>query len=229
MTQHSTLARRPVRDEETAIDRTQILDCKELWPDPLACPDWPMEYDAPGSSRRYEGERGRRGAESRLEQLGQFLNRGGGKLRVPGEDDRAVEFARIFKREGDIYHRYGVANLSPLGRNMEAQAGLIVEAAHVRGYLRKLDAQEQAQAIADEKRKVADAQARVDGFARMSVEAAAELATLAEAAARHQQRLDDEKAFDRCKAIRQNVRHAHSDAIMAAHRLGLTPPQMPAL
>ncbi|WP_370310220.1 hypothetical protein [Sphingobium abikonense] len=229
MTQHSTLARRPIRDEETAIDRTQILDCKQLWPDPLQCPDWPLEWNGPNSSRRYEGERGRRGAESRLEQLGQFLNRGGGNLRAPGDDDRAVEFARIFKAEGDSYHRYGIADLSPLGRNMEGQASLIVEAAHVRGYLRKLDAQEQAQAIADEKRKIAEAQARVDGFARMTADAAEELDALAEAAARHRQRMDDEKAFDRCNAIRQNVRLAHSDASRAAHMLGVTPPALPAL
>jgi hypothetical protein len=54
-----------------------------------------------------------------------------------------------------------------------------------------------------------------------------ELNGLAEASARHQQRIDDEKAFHRANGLRQSVIDQHRHAVAAAHTLGLGAPDAP--
>lgn len=208
------------------IDQTMTLDPAALWPNPLDCPDWPMEY----GTRRYEGPRGRQGAEMRLEQLKQHLNRGSGKLRAPTEDERKALFAKYFGVSGNPppeWHSLGLAKLKPRDRTVERDARVIVDVAHVRGYLRKLDAMEARAAEGEEARKTEDARAKLDSFNRMVEKGRAELTELAEAEARHKQRIEDERAFRRCNDIRQNVRFAHHGACMAAGTLGVEGPPMP--
>ncbi len=210
------------RPPETTMDRTLILDPAELWPDPLSCPDWPIET----ATRRYEGQRGRAGAEAHLERLGAILNRGG-KLHVPSAEERAEAFAQIFARHGSDFYRYGITGLSALNRTVEEQARVAVDAAHVRGYLRKLDLQEAEAAEAEQRRLVDEARHQFDNFNASVAAGRAELTDLAEAEARHKQREADERAAARCVEIRRNLRHSHYPAVQAAGVLGVEAPAMP--
>lgn len=103
----------------------------------------------------------------------------------------------------------------------------ITNGSAMRGYLRKLAALEVKAAEDQKLRELDDARQRLDGYNR-SVEAGrAELVELAEAEARHKQRIEDEKAFHRCNALRQNLRVSHFDVSQAAAKLGVEAPAMP--
>lgn len=208
---------------ETAIDRTQVLDVTKLWPNPLDCPDWPVEV----GTRRYEGRRGRAGAEDQLERLGQILNRAR-HIHSPGEDEREAAFNRVFIAKGSMFQHLGLHNLSALDRTTEDQARLIVDAAHVRGYLRRLDAEEDRAAEARKRNELAAAESTFDKWSASVAAAEKELAELADAVARHRQRVEDEKAFHRSREIRHNIRHSHFPAAQAAAHLGKPAPEMPA-
>ena len=205
------------------IDRTMTLDPAALWPNPLDCPDWPLEH----GTRRYEGPRGRQGAEMRLEQLRQHLNRGSGKLRAPTADERRTLHAKFFRPEGSEWGQLGISGLSVRDRTGERDARVIVDAAHVRGYLRKLDAQEAQAAEAKEQSELDHAKRTLDGFNQALAAGRAELTQLAEAEARHKQRIEDERAFARCREIRINLQHSHFPAVQAAARLGVESPPVP--
>jgi len=207
----------------TAIDRTQILDPKAFWPDAMACPDWPCL----GPQQGFNGPRGKVGAEMRLEAIGSYLNRGPGALRAPTSDERDAEFSRTFRRNGSNWHHLGIRELSPLGRMVEGEAGLIVEACHLRGYLRKLETKVVRDAEAAERAKQAEARRTLEDYRATAPAEIEEFRSLAEAVARHQQRLEDERAFDRSRALRQHVETLHSAAVQAAHTLGLGVPDAP--
>ena len=215
---------------EANIDRTMILDPAELWPDPLDCPDWPYET----GTRRYEGLRGRVGAEARLDMLARHLNRGASQdrngglvLRAPTKAERDAMFARTFRREGARWYDLGLIDLAPADRVVEADAGVIVDAAHVRGYLRKLDALEAKAAEDKERREREQAQRAVDGYATALANGRTEIASLAEAVARHEQRIADERAFARAHSLKQTLSMGHFDAVQAARKLGIEPPPAP--
>jgi len=209
---------------ETAIDRTQILDVEKLWPKPSDCPDWPLLM----GHQRYGGRVGRVGAEEKLEQLSAILNRSG-KVHAPSEHEREAAFDRVFIAKGNAFHYYGLQNLSALNRLTEDQAQLIVEAAHVRGYLRKLDAQEAKAKARAEEDKIASARKTLDGYHRLIERTRAELAERAEAEARHRQRIEDEQAAAHCAVIRKNAGLAYPDAAKAAAVLGVDAPPRPNL
>lgn len=210
-----------------AIDMTHVLDPAEFWPDPMNCPDWPLEYSDGVSTRRYEGPRGKAGAEMRMQMLGSTLNRGATSLRKPTQEERAAEFARVFKRSGSPFYRYGINDLSARDRLTEDRASLMVDALHVRGYLRKLEATVAREAEAKEQRRLADARRALDEYRKMVPVEIEEINSLAEAVARHQQRLDDERAFGRSRMLREHVGALHSQAVTAAHALGLSVPDAP--
>ncbi|MBB4099784.1 hypothetical protein [Sphingomonas kyeonggiensis] len=205
------------------IDRTQLLDPAQYWPDATKCPDWPLLT----GTMRYDGERGQRGAERRLETIGQYLNRAPGELRSPTAEEREEAFAKMFRRTGSNWHALGILNLSPLGMMVEAEAGLIVEACHLRGYLRKLQVAADHAVEAARRAKQAEARRTLEDYRATAPAEIEEFRSLAEAVARHQQRLDDERAFDRSRALRQHVETLHSAAVQAAHTLGLGVPDAP--
>jgi len=227
MSQQGVLTR--AGQPESVIDRTQILDVEKLWPDPLDCPDWPIEYDHGHTVRRHVGSRGRVGAMEKLEYLGGVLNRGG-RLHKPSEAERQDAFSRVFARGGTptrTASALGIMDIGPLDRTTEAQAEMIMQAAHVRGYLRKLDALEAKAAEGTERRQKASAQATIDDFKRLVSDGRAELTELAEAEARHRQRIEDEQAFIRCNALRHDIRLSHGRACQAAQELGVEAPPTP--
>lgn len=138
-----------------AGDRIQwrLVSKEDYWPNERACPDWPML----GKGQVYSGRTGKAGAEERLEALGRYLNRGSISLHVPTADERSAEFARVFKRRGTKWYSFGIVDLSPLGMMTEDEAGMMIEACHIRGYLRKLEAASIRDAEAAEQRKQAEA------------------------------------------------------------------------
>lgn len=208
---------------ETKIDRTHILDPKDYWRDPMACPDWPVL----GPNTHYSGPRGKAGAEARLEAIGQRLNRGAGALRLPTEDEREQQFAATFRRVGSPWYRWGINNLSPLGMAVEGTAELMAEACHLRGYLRKLAIVEARQVESVEASKQHAARRTLEDY-RASVAGEIEaIDALTEAVARHEQRLADEKAVSQRYGLRQQLTARHSAAVQAAHVLGLSVPDAP--
>ena len=215
--------RGPHVDPEFCIDRTHILDPAKIWRDIATCPDWP----ALRPSERYAGPRGKAGAEARLEAIGVALNRGPGKLKVPTADDRDAEFSRVFRRTGSTWHHLGIHELSPLGMLAENDATLIVEACHIRGFLMKLETRE-AEAVADkEQRRLSAARRTLENWRTISAARTAEIEELAEAAARHQQRIDDEAAYARRLDLVASLSGGHLEAVKAAHELGLSVPDAP--
>lgn len=209
--------------DPVVIDRTRILDETEYWPNPLACPDWPFLTGAMG----YDGPRGRQAAQSRLETIGRYLNRGARQLKVPSPAEREDALISTFKRQNGKWHALGITGLTPLGMMAEQDAELIVEACHLRGYLRKLDAIAEQEVKEEEERRTREARHRLAEFRRVVPAEVEKLNGLKEAAARHQQRLDDEKAFNQVHGLRQHIDALHADAVGAAHRLGLSAPASP--
>ncbi|AJA10026.1 hypothetical protein SKP52_15740 [Sphingopyxis fribergensis] len=211
------------RAPETVIDRTLILSPKQLWPDLAKCPDWP----ALRPTERYDGPRGKAGAEARLEAIAQYLNRGPGKLRKPTTDECDSEFSRVFRRSGSTWHHLGINELSALGMMTEGEAGLMVEACHLRGYLLKLETREADEVKAKEQQRLSAARRTLESYRADAPARVEEIASLAEAVARHQQRIDDEAAFQRSAMLRQSMEGWHSQAVAAAHELGLSVPDAP--
>lgn len=215
----------PASAAKSSPDRTHILDPKDFWPNVRECPDWPHL----GPNQRYDGPRGKAGAEARLETIGWHLNRGTTSLHVPSADERTSEFARIFKRTGSFGNWYslGIIDLSPLGMMAENEAMLMVEACHIRGYLRKLEDAAVRDAEAAVQRKEAAARRTLERYRAETPATIAEIGALAEAAARHQQRIDDEAAARRWRMLTESVEGGHTEAVKAAHALGLSAPDAP--
>lgn len=205
------------------IDRTQVLDPVEFWPKPLDCPDWPFLT----GTMQYDGPRGRRGAEARLEVIGQHLNRGARQLKVPTQAEREYAVAATFKRQNGPWYALGITGLAPLGMMAEREAELMVQACHLRGYLRKLDALAEQEVKAEHQRREHEARHTLAEFRRIVPAEVEELNSLKEAAARHQQRLDDERAASQAHALRQHIDTLHAAAVNAAHKLGLSAPASP--
>lgn len=208
-------------------DLTLALDATTLWPDPESCPDWPLYRDNLSAQMNSIG--GRKDAEDRLQALGGALNRGPGRLVPPTKAMAERALAEHFSPGNAGNWRWDVLGLTDKrpSRATNQVADLIVEAAHIRGYLRKLDARtKRAAQEAAEREELRARQTLVDfnAHAKRLVE---EYASLADAAQRHQQRLDDEKAFGRRSHIPQELSFAHFDACRAASKLGVERPELP--
>ncbi|KQM13835.1 hypothetical protein [Novosphingobium sp. Leaf2] len=210
---------------KSSPDRTRILDEKRYWPDERACPNWPH---LPGNMR-YDGMTGKAGAEQRLSVIGQILNQAATSLHIPSSDEVIAEFSRVFRRSGTFYNwpAIGILDLSPLGMMAEKDAMLMVEACHIRGYLRKLEAAAKRDEESAKERKQSEARRALEEYRSTVPSYVEELSGLADAVARHQQRLDDEKAVQRTQMLRQHAETLHSSAVQAAHTLGLSVPEAP--
>jgi hypothetical protein len=209
------------------IDQTHVLDPAKLWPNAFDCPDWPILSD----ERRFHAGHvgGREHAEERLQHLGNILNRGARSLRMPTEEERQSIIERTFRR-GDTnrpdWYALGVL-MKPLNNLVEETAFAIVEAAHVRGYLRKLDASAEREKEAAVARDAGEARRVLADYRATVLPEIEEINALSEAAARHRQRIADEKAFFRSLDLRRHVDSFYPKAVSAAHKLGLSAPEAP--
>lgn len=204
-------------------DLSQIFDPVELWEDPEDCPDWPLMDE---NSRHMNPTFSRQDAENRLVRLRYMLNKQTEDLPAPTKSEAAGARARYFT-EGVApswrWNELGFGRLRPARRDSDV-AELLVEAVHLRGHLRKLDAR-----IASAERANADSERRklevqVSNYVDNVDQLKAELASLANAEARHRDRLEDEKAFHRCYDIRRSLQVDRASAQIAAGKLGVALP-----
>lgn len=210
-------------------DLTRIKDPAEIWPDPLDCPDWPLSS---GSAIR-DGAMTREHAAARLAAVETQLNPDGAELRKPNEADvehvMTAHFRALNPGEGGGSSQRAAALGFEGWRPITVAGNRILEAIHLRGFLRKMDAAAEAE-VADAAATEAEAHRRK--LARYETErqsGLAELEALAEAEARHLQHLADKAAWARSEDIRRALRIKHSTARKAAWALGEPEPSLPDL
>lgn len=210
---------------EAAPDLAQLLDPSEIWPDPADCPDWPISF-GPSSGLTVQGPAA---ARARLEHLTRFLS-GGRKVStgMPSLQDRKrlrAEFFTTERVENAWAIRHGVRGLGPAHPKMADRATAIVEAAHIRGYLRKLELADQAMAERDKAAKESSARVVLAQAQERHAAALSEYKGLEIAAARHEQRCADERAFRRRQELqRHTFPGIEADVRAAANTLGVAPP-----
>jgi len=207
-------------------DLTQVLDVAELWPEPADCPAWPLNANQQSAAMNPPAPRS--AAEQRLTTLNRALN-GENPVREPTDDERQRLIEKHFTDEplNAAYPgadwRYSALGL-PFIRDRvpsDKTPGMIVEAAHLRGYLRKMDAKAERDAKAQAEAEQRRLQHKVEGFPERRQALIDELESLAEAEARHQQMLEDEKAAQRCRDLRQRIEGMARQAREAADQLGV--------
>lgn len=213
--------------QQAAVDLTLVFDLAEVWPDPEACPDWPRRLMQTSQGLAVQGEAS---AREQLQRLQVHLARTD-KLREPTADERASarrdHFRDLDQPQAGEWACIGLAGITYSNHVKESAARHIVEATHIRGYLRKLETRRARAGEIEADRERTRHQARLDRYERLAAQMQGELAGLAEAAARHQQRLDDEKAFDRATDLRRSLAGAYAEACTAARALGQDPPERP--
>ena len=213
--------------EPAVPDLSLVLDPASLWPNPEDCPDWPLQDR---QSSLYNAVLGKADAVARLERIGRSLHRFG-NTRPPTEAESKAAIEENFRSgAGSLNWRWDALGFTDMKPRVSSDTPLLmVEAAHIRGFLRKMEAREaeaaKAQADREERRQR-------DGLAR-SVQAAKdledELKSLAPAIERHQQRLDDEKAAHRAAEIRYWLPIVRSEAASASRELGIEATALPSV
>lgn len=206
------------------IDKTLIINPAEVWPEPSDCPTWPLNRDA--KSAAMNGPGNRQDAEQRLAKLHNALH-GDKPTRAPSDAERQKLIERHFTGEPLSagysgakwqYEALGMPFIRDCS-NSDNAAGMVVEAAHIRGYLRKLDAKAEADAKARAAAEDARLRDKAEGWPAREKALQKELDSLAEAEARHKQALEDEQAARRCVEIRQQLRNGQQQAQKAAAEL----------
>lgn len=205
-----------------AADLTMTFDPAALWPDPEDCPDWPLARDA--LNRAMNAPRSAEEARAKLRGLGYALN-GEASARAPTGAECAAARERFFAEGSEVNWRWpllGFGHLRPATPSVRDASNLIVEAAHIRGYLRKLEtrAANAAQAKADAEQ--ARLRALVDGFPNTLAGLERQLEKASEGEARHLQRVADEADARRAHDLRHQITATRQEAERAAARLGVT-------
>lgn len=212
-----------------APDLTLGFDPAAIWPDPMDCPRYPFfELSRPLASRA--------AIHDRLVQLVVTVNGYAAEYAAPDPDAVAGFVAAHFKakppRLTDTTTRYCDAMGPPFAgmvpdEKMARRAMAFIEAIHLRGWVRKLDALD-AKAKAEAATKAeGQARARLDEWRREVAELTAAIVDRSEAEARHRRRVADEKAARANAAARYTLRMHHAQAMDAARVLGIDPPELP--
>lgn len=223
------LAREDVEPAAILPDLTLGFDPAAIWPDALDCPRYPFfELAKPMTSRE--------ALESRLVQLVVSVNGYAQGYSAPDPDAVAGFVADHFKpkppRFSDTTTRYLDALGAPFAgmvpdEHKSHAAMALIEAVHLRGWLRKLDALD-ATAKAEEQAKAErQARARLDEWQREVAELTAAIADRAEAESRHRQRVADERAAKANAGARFTLERHHAQAVEAARVLGIDAPELP--
>lgn len=209
---------------EEVIDLTMVLDPADIWPDPAACPDWPLlPRNHPDSVIT-----GRAPAEQRLANLSRSINGTSGRLRPPSAKERAALRAEHFREGSDpAVLRYGIPDLAPIHPYQPGKAPVIAEATLIRGYLRKLDAAAATEREAAEEKRLAGLRRRVERYGPALSSIKEKLVEGADGAARYRQHLVDEKAYHDEIVLKRQLADMHRDAASAANELGIDPPSRP--
>lgn len=204
---------------DTAVDLTMTLDCTELWPDPAACPDWPLQLDMHG--RDVSTGASRDEAAARLRQIHRFLH-DGAATRAPTPAERASLRQRFFRTGTRVNWRWdalNLADLAPASPDVADRAELLVQAAHVRGYLRKLDAHSDAARQRAEADRLESLRRRVDDAPETLRRLEDQLAAAEAGEARYLQWQADQRAAARAAELRAQLDMVRSEAAQARRAL----------
>ena len=223
-----------VEDVKPVIDLTLTLDPAEFYGADLAgCPAWPVIHPMnPDPLMIRAGD-----AEKRIEQIREQLHPGDGPLREPSDAERQSLRERLFTEERPVGFehpdeaswraRHGIGGLIPRDQSQVRRLNLIVEACHVWGFIEKTRLQAErgasAKVTADRARSEQELQRCISSHA----DYVAEYETIKEAAERHRQRCEDERAFHRSREILRNVLPGLAKGARdAANDLGVEPPSL---
>lgn len=221
-------------DTETMLapDYSLLRDPAEIWPEPEDCPVYPTNAGGEVHGRgRYDKDE----AEARLSYLIGLLGSSEGPFRAPTDAEKRAFMSRHFvipepgTNSGKMQRlaRLGFGGLQTASGDLGRKAMAAVEAVHLRGYLRKLEAEaQQNEALTDdrEKRKL---KAVVTGFTAILGNHVAELNALAASEERHLQAKADALAHARCVELRRTLKIRYAAAEVAASELGQTIPDLP--
>lgn len=171
--------------------------------DPAAL--WPDPEDCPDPGENYTRE----WTEVQLQRASAILN-GPGPLRAPTDDERGGAEEWLERRD-------------PGGR----KRFMVERARHLRGHLRKLDAQAEAREKHAEQRKEQRAAKVGAQFEEHLERLYVEKDDLIAGAERYRQHLADKEAYGRVRFMRDEISQAHSAAVSAAREAGVEAPALP--
>ena len=223
-----------VEDVKPVIDLTMALDPAEFYGADLAgCPAWPPIHPMnPDPLMIRDGD-----AEKRIGQIRDQLHPGNGPLRAPSASEREALRERLFTEERPVGFehpdeaswraRHGIGGLIPRDQSQLRRLNLIVEACHVWGFIEKSRLQAERGAVAKVDADRARSEHELHRCVSAHADAVAEYQTIKEAAERHRQRCEDERAFHRSHEIlRSLLPGLASGARNAANDLGVEPPTL---
>lgn len=206
----------------TQVDLTMTLDPVAIWPDPETCPDWPLTTDA--LNRGMNPPRSLSQAHEHLSYLSRALN-DGKPVTAPTDAQRAELQERYFTARTSqfathrVWDALGLTDIRAALPGVNSTAQQIVQACHLRGYIRKLSERDrlareraEAQRIASLQAKIASAPDQLAAFER-------QLAEAEKGEARHLQRLADEQDAHRAAELRRTIAAIRSEAAQATAAL----------
>ena len=123
------------------IDLTMVFDPAAIWPDPEACPDWPLTTD--GYNRMHNPPRSLVEAQGSLSRLSRAMN-DGKPATAPTEAQQAELQGRYFKARPSptaahrVFDALGLTDIRAASPGVNSTAEQLVLACHLRGYIRKL-------------------------------------------------------------------------------------------
>lgn len=197
------------------LDKTLTLDPAELWSDPADCPDWPLSLDMLG--RVVPVGRSREEAAERLRQIHHMLH-DGATTQAPTEAERADMHARYFQPGALVNRRWdalGLTGTAPASPAVSEAAQVIVEAVHIRGYLRKLDSAAETERARTEANRLEALRRRVDGAPETLRRLEEQLAEAEEGEARYKKWLADQHAAARAAELRDQIDGVRAEAAQA--------------
>lgn len=202
----------------TQVDLTMTLDPVAIWPDPETCPDWPLTTDS--FNRGMNPPRSLSQALEHLSHLSRALN-DGKPVTAPSDAQRAELHERYFTARTNPYatHRVwdalGLTDIRAASPGVNSTAEQIVQACHLRGYIRKLSERDRLARERAEAHRIASLQAKVADTPAMLARFEAELAEAEKGEKRHLQRLADERDAARAAELRVAIAAIKSEAAQA--------------
>ncbi len=221
------LARDDVEAPAILPDLTLGFDPADIWPDPMDCPPYPR-FAKTVTDRATLLERLTGAVVTVSGFASEYSKPDPDAVSVFVADHFGPRIARFSDPTCEFLDRMGepFAGKYP-DPNKSHRAMALIEAIHLRGWLRKLETLDAK--AKDEERAKAErrARARLDEWEKEVAELTAAIADRAEAEARHRQRVADERAAKANSGARHTLERHHRAAVEAAQVLGIDPPELP--
>ena len=208
------------------LDLSLIRPPESIWAEPEDCPDYPLAVlnEKPLRASRED-------AEGRLAWLLGEMHPLGAILRPPTPDEAEAALAEHFKptekgESSGVIRRFERLGFPGLRHKIDSRGVQIVEAVHVRGYLRKLDKEAEARVVDDAAEARRPHQRVVESYLRSHATDSDALLSLAEGYGRHAQWLLDKRAFEQAVDLRASIGRRRVEAERAARAIGETLPPL---